>query len=141
MKLQDTPIHQQYGDGDTIVTEGIMSNNAYVIIKGKVRISQKVDKKVVTIGTLKEGEVFGEMGLIAETVRSANVSAIGDVTVGVISKELFDTAMGELPDGMKPIILALVGRLRNTTHLLTRIGLELENTKSKINAYTLKQQE
>jgi CRP/FNR family transcriptional regulator, cyclic AMP receptor protein len=141
MKLQDTPIHQHYGDGDIIVTEGIMSNNAYVIIKGKVRISQKVDKKVVTIGTLKEGEVFGEMGLIAETVRSANVSAIGDVTVGVISKELFDAAMGELPDGMKPIILALVGRLRNTTHLLTRIGLELENTKSKINAYTLKQQE
>ena len=141
MKLQDTPIHQHYGDGDIIVTEGIMSNNAYVIIKGKVRISQKVDKKVVTIGTLKVGEVFGEMGLIAETVRSANVSAIGDVTVGVISKELFDAAMGELPDGMKPIILALVGRLRNTTHLLTRIGLELENTKSKINAYTLKQQE
>ncbi len=141
MKLQDTPIHQHYGDGDTIVTEGIMSNNAYVVIKGKVRISQKVDKKIVTIGTLKEGEVFGEMGLIAETVRSANVSAVGDVTVGVISKELFDTAMGELPDGMKPIILALVGRLRNTTHLLTRIGLELENTKSKINAYTLKQQE
>ena len=84
MKLQDTPIHQHYGDGDIIVTEGIMSNNAYVIIKGKVRISQKVDKKVVTIGTLKEGEVFGEMGLIAETVRSANVSAVGDVTVGVI---------------------------------------------------------
>jgi len=141
MKLQDTPIHQHYGDGDTIVTEGIMSNNAYVIIKGKVRISQKVEKKVVTIGTLNEGEVFGEMGLISETVRSANVSAIGDVTVGVISKELFDAAMGEFPDGMKPIILALVGRLRNTTHLLTRIGLELENTKSKINAYTLKQQE
>ncbi len=141
MKLQDTPIHQHYGDGDTIVTEGIMSNNAYVIIKGKVRITQKVDKKVVTVGTLKEGEVFGEMGLIAETVRSANVSAVGDVTVGVIDKELFNKAMEELPDGMKPIILALVGRLRITTHLLTRIGLELENTKSKINAYTLKQQE
>lgn len=141
MKLQDTPIHQHYGDGDIIVTEGIMSNNAYVIIKGKVRITQKVDKKIVTIGTLKEGEVFGEMGLIAETVRSANVSAVGDVTVGVIGKELFDKAMEELPDGMKPIILALVGRLRITTHLLTRIGLELENTKSKINAYTLKQQE
>ena len=141
MKLQDTPIHQHYGDGDTIVTEGIMSNNAYVIIKGEVRVTQKVDKKVVTIGTLKEGEVFGEMGLIAETVRSANVSAIGDVTVGVISKEHFASVMNELPDGMRPIILALVGRLRNTTHLLARIGLELENTKTKINAYTLKQQE
>jgi CRP/FNR family transcriptional regulator, cyclic AMP receptor protein len=141
MKLQDTPIHQHYSDGDIIITEGIMSNNAYVIIKGQVRITQKVDKKVVTVGTLKEGEVFGEMGLISETVRSANISAIGDVTVGVIGKELFDTEMNKLSEGMKPIILALVERLRITTHLLTRIGLELENTKDKINSYTLKQQE
>ena len=141
MSLKDTPIQQHYSDGDTIVTEGIMSNNAYVIIKGQVRVSQKVDKKIVTIGTLKEGEVFGEMGLIAETVRSANVSAVGDVTVGVIEKDFFDSAMDELSDDMKPIILALVKRLSNTTHLLTRIGLELESTKSKINAYTLKQQE
>ena len=137
MILQSS-IHERYGDGDAIVTEGIMSNNAYLIIKGKVRITQKVDKKFVTVGTLKEGEVFGEMGLIAETVRSANVLAVGDVTVGVIDKELFDKAMEELPDGMKPVILALVGRLRITTHLLTRIGLELENKKSEFNSYTLK---
>ena len=56
MSLKDTPIQQHYSDGDTIVTEGIMSNNAYVIIKGQVRVSQKVDKKIVTIGTLKEGK-------------------------------------------------------------------------------------
>ncbi len=141
MSLQDTPIHQHYGDGDTIITEGIMSNNAYVILKGKVRISKKIDKKIVSVGTLKEGDVFGEMGLISESVRSANISAVGEVTVGVIDKELFTKAMNALPDGMQPIILALVERLRITTHLLTRIGLELENTKNKINSYTLKQEE
>jgi CRP/FNR family transcriptional regulator, cyclic AMP receptor protein len=141
MSLQDTPIHQNYGDGDTIITEGIMSNNAYVILKGKVRISKKIDKKIVSVGTLKEGDVFGEMGLISESVRSANISAVGEVTVGVIDKELFLKAMNELPDGMQPIILALVERLRITTHLLTRIGLELESTKNKINSYTLKQEE
>ena len=141
MSLQDTPIHQHYGDGDTIITEGIMSNNAYVILKGQVRITKKIDKKVVSVGTLKEGEVFGEMGLISETVRSANITAIGDVTVGVIYKEFFDKAMDELQDGMKPIIQSLVERLRITTQLLTRIGLELESTKNKINSYTLKAKE
>jgi CRP/FNR family cyclic AMP-dependent transcriptional regulator len=69
------------------------------------------------------------MGLISETVRSANISAVGDVTVGVIEREFFDTAMSEISEGMKPIILRLVERLRSTTNLLTRIGLELENTK------------
>ena len=132
MSLQDTPIHQHYGDGDTIVTEGIMSNNAYVILKGQVRVTKKIDKKIVSVGTLSEGEVFGEMGLISETVRSANITAIGDVTVGVIYKEFFDKAMDELQDGMKPIIQSLVERLRITTQLLTRIGLELESTKENI---------
>ena len=141
MSLQDTPIHQHYGDGDTIVTEGIMSNNAYVILKGQVRVTKKIDKKIVSVGTLSEGEVFGEMGLISETVRSANITAIGDVTVGVIYKEFFDKAMDELQDGMKPIIQSLVERSRITTHLLTRIGMELETTKNKINSYTLKQQD
>ncbi len=141
MSLQDTPIHQHYADGDIIITEGIMSNNAYVILKGKVRVTKKIDKRIVAVGTLKEGEVFGEMGLISETVRSANIAAIGDVTVGVIYKEFFDKSMNGLQDGMKPIILALVERLRMTTHLLTRIGLELESTKNKINSYTLKQQD
>jgi CRP-like cAMP-binding protein len=141
MSLQDTPIHQHYADGDIIITEGIMSNNAYVILKGKVRVTKKIDKRIVAVGTLKEGEVFGEMCLISETVRSANITAIGDVTVGVIYKEFFDKSMNGLQDGMKPIILALVERLRMTTHLLTRIGLELESTKNKINSYTLKQQD
>ena len=74
------------------------------------------------------------MGLISETVRSANISAVGDVTVGVIERDFFDTAMNEIPEGMKPIILTLVERLRSTTNLLTRINLELENTKENINS-------
>ena len=45
MSLQDAPIHQHFADGNTIITEGIMSNNAYVILKGKVRITKKIDKK------------------------------------------------------------------------------------------------
>ena len=134
MQSQDTPIHQHYSDGDVIINEGETGNNAYVIIKGQVRITQKVNEKVVTVGTLKEREVFGEMGLISETVRSANISAVGDVTVGVIEREFFDTAMSEISEGMKPIILTLVERLRSTTHLLTRISLELENTKENISS-------
>ena len=46
MSLKDTPIHQRYADGDVIITEGIMSNNAYVVLKGSVRITKKIDKKV-----------------------------------------------------------------------------------------------
>jgi CRP-like cAMP-binding protein len=141
MSLKDTSIHQRYSDGDVIITEGIMSNNAYVVLKGGVRITKKIDKKMVVVGTLKEGDVFGEMGLISKSVRSANISAIGDVTVGIIDKETFEGVMNNLPEDLKPIILSLVERLKITTQLLTRIGLELEVTRNKVNSYTLKEKE
>ena len=131
MQSQDSPIHQNYSDGDVIIAEGDMGNNAYVVIKGQVRITKKYNEKVVTLGTLKEREVFGEMSLISETVRSANISAVGDVIVSVIDRDFFDTAMSKIPKNMKPIIVALVEHLRTTTNLLTRIGLEYEN-KMKI---------
>ena len=96
MQSQDPPIHQNYSDGDVIIAEGDTGNNAYVVIKGQVRITKKYNEKVVTLGTLKEREVFGEMSLISENVRSANISAVGDVTVGVIEREFFDTAINEI---------------------------------------------
>jgi CRP/FNR family transcriptional regulator, cyclic AMP receptor protein len=46
---------------------------------------------------LKEGDVFGEMGLISQSVRTANISALGDVTVGVIDKETFEGLIKNLP--------------------------------------------
>ena len=139
MSIKDTPIRQHYADGEVIITEGIMSNNTYVVLKGSVRVTKKIDKKVVAVGTLKEGDVFGEMGLLSKSVRTANVSAMGDVTVGVIDKESFDEAMNGLSEDLKPIILSLVERLKITTELLTRIGLELETTRNKINSYSLKE--
>ncbi|MFQ5450409.1 MAG: cyclic nucleotide-binding domain-containing protein [Nitrospinaceae bacterium] len=134
MNLIETSIVQHFSDGDVIVTEGIISNNAYIVLSGEVQITKKVDKKTIVIGSLKKGDVFGEMGLISQTVRSATVSAIGDVTVGFIEKENFDRILQSLPEDLRAIIGALVQRLRSTTDMLTRIGSELDNTRQSLKA-------
>jgi hypothetical protein len=46
-------MHQFYGHGDVIITEGIMSNNAYSVLKGSVKISNQIDKKIVSLEILK----------------------------------------------------------------------------------------
>ena len=130
--LKDASIVQRFSDGEVIISEGIVSNNAYIVLQGEVRITKKIDKKTVVIGTLREGNVFGEMGLISAAVRSATVSAIGDVEVGFIDKEKFDGLMNSLPEDLRGIILALVQRLRSTTEMLAKIGSELENTRKSI---------
>jgi CRP/FNR family transcriptional regulator, cyclic AMP receptor protein len=137
MNFKDTPIHQRYSDKDVIVSEGIKSNNAYVVLSGKVHVTKKVDKKTIVIGTLGEGEVFGEMGLISDSVRSANVVAMGDVVVGILDKELFEKNLQSLPEDFAAVLNALVTRLRLTTDMLARIGIELNNTQRQLHSFTL----
>lgn len=130
--LREASIVQRFSNGDVIISEGIISNNAYIVLSGKVRITKKIDNKTVVIGTLSEGNVFGEMGLISSAVRSASVSAVGEVTVGFIDKEKFSQILTSLPEDLRAIIEALVHRLRSTTEMLTKIGSELENTRKSL---------
>jgi len=130
--LKEASIVQRFSDGEVIVSEGIVSNNAYVVLTGEVRITKKIDRKTLMLGTLKEGDVFGEMGLITKSVRSATVSAMGDVEVGFIDKEKFDEVLSALPEDLQAIVNGLVEKLRRTTDMLTKIGSELENTRRNI---------
>lgn len=136
MKFSETPNIQRFADGETIVSEGVVSNNAYIIMEGKVNVTKKVDKKTVLINTLDTGEVFGEMGLISQALRSASVVAVGNVTIGVIEREYFEKIVADLPEDMQAIVRALVDRLRFTSEQLSRIGLELEKTRNVISSFT-----
>jgi CRP/FNR family cyclic AMP-dependent transcriptional regulator len=138
MTLEDTPYIQRYSDGDVIISEGVISNNACVLLSGKVKITKKIEKKTVVISTLKEGDVFGEMGLISNSLRSANVTAVGDVTIGIIDKERFDALLNDVPEDLRLVFSALVERLRVTTEKLSRIGIELESTRNIIHSISLK---
>lgn len=136
MKFSETPNIQRFADGETIVSEGVVSNNAYIIMEGKVNVTKKVDKKTVLINTLDTGAVFGEMGLISQALRSASVVAVGNVTIGVIEREYFEKIVADLPEDMQAIVRALVDRLRFTSEQLSRIGLELEKTKNVISSFS-----
>lgn len=136
MKFSETSNIQRFADGETIVSEGVVSNNAYIIMEGKVNVTKKVDKKTVLINTLDTGEVFGEMGLISQALRSASVVAVGNVTIGVIEREYFEKIVADLPEDMQAIVRALVDRLRFTSEQLSRIGLELEKTRNVISSFS-----
>jgi CRP/FNR family cyclic AMP-dependent transcriptional regulator len=136
MSFENTPNIQRYSKGDVIVSEGVASNTAYIIFEGKVNITKKVNKKSILINSLGKGEVFGEMGLISRSIRSASVVAVDDVTIGVIEREQFEAIVSTLPDDVGAIVKALVDRLRYTSNQLSKIGMELEKTRSVITSFT-----
>ncbi|MGI9227939.1 MAG: Crp/Fnr family transcriptional regulator [Gammaproteobacteria bacterium] len=63
-----------YSTNTIILSEGDVSNNVYFVVKGKLQVYlSNQSGKVIIIKDLYEGESFGELGVVCNTVRSANI--------------------------------------------------------------------
>ena len=134
----NTNLIERYSNGQVIISEGIVSAKAYVMISGKVRISKKKGDRSITVAVLEEGDTFGEMGLFQKATRSATATAVGEVAVGVIDRSQFEKMMEACPETLQSIINSLVNRLRLTTNSLASIGIQLEKVKKSNDALSKK---
>lgn len=111
---------QHFFKKDTIVfKEGSCSDSVYIVEDGEVEISHlKNDGSAHVIGILKTNDIFGEMGLIDDLPRSATAKALTDCKISIIHKGKFDALMKQQPELLKPILMILSQRLRETLTLL-----------------------
>jgi CRP/FNR family transcriptional regulator, cyclic AMP receptor protein len=82
---------ESYSEGTFLFREGDKGDKFYVIITGAVRISQAISgtgEEALTI--LGKGDYFGEMALIDDSPRSADVIIHENSELLVISKKDFD---------------------------------------------------
>lgn len=84
-------------DGSIILEEGSWAYYAYVLQSGRAKVWKTINNKQVLVGTLKEGDIFGEMSFFGMAKRTATVTADGDVIVGMITKDTFMEAVNKLP--------------------------------------------
>jgi len=111
---------KNYKKYDFIFNEGTYGDSAYMIDFGKVGILSQTNQndKSKLIATLKKDDIFGEMGLIDNKVRTATAIALEETQVSVISKKTFDYLLKHDPLALRPLLKVLSHRLRNTTNLL-----------------------
>ncbi len=97
-----------YKSGDVIVDEGSMGVGFYLILDGKaeVRKGQKV------LASLGKGQFFGEMSLIDEEPRSADVVAVSPTKCWALSSWSFSSVISANPEIALVMLKELVKRLR-----------------------------
>jgi CRP/FNR family transcriptional regulator, cyclic AMP receptor protein len=66
---------EEWPEGKEIVKEGGFSNHFYAIEEG----SAKVERGGEHLADLKEGDIFGEQGLLEHSERSATVTSTSDI--------------------------------------------------------------
>ena len=97
-----------YKAGDTIVTEGTTGVGFFLILDG----SAEVRKKGKILATLSKGQFFGEMSLIDDMPRSADVVALQPTKCWAITSWSFASLIKVHPELAVGMLKEVVKRLR-----------------------------
>lgn len=124
--MKEGEIGKIYSHGDVIFREGDIGDVMYVIQSGRVKLTKKTESGEITLATIEEGEIFGEMALFDRQPRSATVVASGDARVlSVDKKKLFSTISRD-PTLVFKMLESMSQRIRKLDDELSR--LKEENT-------------
>ena len=87
-------------DGETLFKQGDRGDQAYMIVHGAMDVI--VDGKKV--GSMRDGELFGEMALILNQNRSATIASNKPTELISITKESFDELLNSGSEKAKKLI-------------------------------------
>ena len=71
--------HAPFAAGGTLTRQGAVAHWLYLIVQGKVQVQVEHEGVKTLVSTLKDGDFFGEMGMLTGEPRSATVVALTDV--------------------------------------------------------------
>lgn len=107
-----------FNPGDIIFSEGDTGCTAYIIERGKVEISISRKGERLVLAQYDTGDLFGEMALIDDTLRSATVTVIEPTEVIAIDRSLFDKAFDKAHPLVNLFMHTILYNLRKTNQLL-----------------------
>lgn len=106
-----------------IVTQDEPGDALFIIAKGRVKVVIFGDNgREVILGLLKAGEFFGEMSLLDDLPRSANVVASEDSTVLILKRELFAEHIKKSPITALNVMAELSRRLRRADEIIGNLA-------------------
>jgi hypothetical protein len=102
-----------------VVRKGEHGDAMYLVLEGELRAVAVIDAKESTLSTIGVGESFGEISVLDQGPRSADVVANVDSTLLKIPAKNLDRLLREVPQAAGPFLFALsksvAGRLRHLT--------------------------
>jgi CRP-like cAMP-binding protein len=104
----------------TIVRQGDLGREMYVIHEGKVEITRTSGDGTTSLAVLEKGDFFGEMSLLEYLPRSATARALTDVKVVEVNAATFDRMLTNNPEITVRIMRKLSRRVRETDELLSK---------------------
>lgn len=122
-KMGELAYHEVYREGQVVTREGEAGEALFLVVSGEAIAEKQIDERTFKIlGTLMEGDIFGEMAFFDQCPSSATVKARTDLSVLKISHLDFYQFMITDPAGaakiLSRIVTVLAQKLRQTNREL-----------------------
>ncbi len=100
-----------YKKGDIIFSQNEKAESFYMLKKGSVLIYKKSNyEQIITMGTVDEGEIFGEMAIITKDLRSASAICLSECVIAVSDKKNLLPLLESNTEFSKHLILTIINR-------------------------------
>lgn len=105
--------------GEIIYREGDDADAVHFISAGEVEVRRMAGEEDVLLAVLKDGQIFGEIGVVQGKQRRTTTTALSDVTLVSVAKDDFLKAFGATDSFALPVLRMLCERLRKVEGLVT----------------------
>jgi CRP/FNR family transcriptional regulator len=107
--------------GQIVFREGDASDTCYIVRAGRARaVREHPDGRTITLADFGPGDIFGELAMFEDELRSATVEAVRDTEVVAVLGPDMRRLMVEHPQISVRLVIALGRRLRDTNERLAR---------------------
>ena len=122
--LAQMTITRTYAKDNVIILAEEEGDALFIIKTGEVKVSiVSEDGREVILSMLGEGAVFGELSLLDDKPRSANVVATDETVLIVLRRQDFLQLVHKAPQIAIALLAELAGRLRRTDRQIEGLAL------------------
>lgn len=104
-----------FTEGEVIFEQGAQGDAAYIIIGGSANVEIDTSTGPITVATLEQNQIVGEIAILCEVPRTATVRAATDLTTLRVTKDMFFKLSVEFPQMAVEVMKEIGNRLESTT--------------------------
>ncbi|MGI8785746.1 MAG: cyclic nucleotide-binding domain-containing protein [Acidobacteriota bacterium] len=113
-KIAEVCIAREYAAGDHIVKQGESGLGLFFITRGRVKVEIDRNGTRAVVAELHAEDFLGELSIIDNKPRSANVICLEDTGCLLLTRDSFSKLMNKYPEIAIQMAKALAGRIRAT---------------------------
>ena len=118
------PSRKVFEVGDLLIEEGKPATSMFVVEEGEVTILRYEGTRRITVATLGPHSLVGEMALIEGRPHRLSARATKRTRCAVITKDDFESYLGEAPRFVQLLLMHLVRKLKKTSDRRSRTSRE-----------------